>query len=79
MSVHDNVATRLAGSPSGNHPEDVAREEVIAARRVALMHEFVRDLPDGYDTILGNSGAIYPVVKKNDWRSSVLSRVIQLP
>jgi len=57
MSVHENVAMGLAGSPSGRRPEDVTREEVIAACRVALMHEFVRDLPDGYDTILGNSGA----------------------
>lgn len=57
MSVHDNVAMGLAGSPSGRCPEDVTREEVIAACRVALMHEFVRDLPDGYDTMLGNGGA----------------------
>lgn len=57
MSVHDNVAMGLAGSPSGRHPEDVTREEVVAACRVALMHEFVRDLPDGYDTMLGNGGA----------------------
>ena len=32
------------------------REEVVAACRVALMHEFVCDLPDGYDTMLGNGG-----------------------
>ena len=57
MSVHDNVAMGLAGSPAGKRPEDVTREEVIAACRVALMHEFVRDLPDGYDTMLGNGGA----------------------
>ena len=57
MTVHDNVAMGLAGSPSGRRPEEVTREEVIAACRVALMHEFVRDLPDGYDTVLGNGGA----------------------
>jgi ATP-binding cassette subfamily B (MDR/TAP) protein 1 len=57
MSVHDNVAMGLAGSPSGRRPEDVTREEVIAACRVALMHDFVRDLPDGYNTMLGNGGA----------------------
>jgi len=57
MTVHENVAMGLAGSPSGRRPEDVTREEVIAACRVALMHEFIRDLPDGYDTMLGNGGA----------------------
>ena len=57
MSVHDNVAMGLAGSDSGRKPSDATREEVIAACRSALMHDFVRDLPDGYDTILGNGGA----------------------
>ncbi|KAJ3473619.1 hypothetical protein NLI96_g12910 [Meripilus lineatus] len=38
-------------------PEDVTREEVEDVCRKALMHEFVRDLPDGYDTKLGNGGA----------------------
>ena len=57
MSVHDNVAMGLAGSDSGRKPSDATREEVIAACRSALMHDFVRDLPDGYDTILGDGGA----------------------
>lgn len=57
MSVHDNVAMGLAGSPSGRKPEDVSREEVMQACKMALMHEFVRDLPDGYDTMLGSGGA----------------------
>lgn len=57
MTVHDNVAMGLAGSDSGRKPSDASREEVIAACRSALMHDFVRDLPDGYDTMLGNGGA----------------------
>lgn len=57
MSVHDNVAMGLAGSDSGRKPSDATREEVIAACQSALMHDFVRDLPDGYDTMLGNGGA----------------------
>lgn len=57
MTVHDNVAMGLAGPGSARRPEDVTREEVIAVCRAALMHEFVRDLPEGYDTKLGNGGA----------------------
>ncbi|KAJ2933006.1 hypothetical protein H1R20_g4086, partial [Candolleomyces eurysporus] len=34
----------------------VTREEVEEACRAALIHEFVRDLPQGYDTVLGGSG-----------------------
>ncbi|CCM02000.1 uncharacterized protein FIBRA_04074 [Fibroporia radiculosa] len=57
MSVHDNVAIGLAYPGSNRRPEDVSREEVEAVCRVALMHDFVRDLPEGYDTALGNGGA----------------------
>ncbi|TBU63518.1 P-loop containing nucleoside triphosphate hydrolase protein [Dichomitus squalens] len=57
MSVHDNVAMGLAGPGSKRKPQDVTREEVIKVCRAALMHEFVRDLPDGYDTQLGTDGA----------------------
>ena len=57
MSVHDNVAMGLAGPGSKRRPEDVTREEVIEVCRAALMHEFVRDLPEGYDTQLGTNGA----------------------
>ena len=57
MSVHDNVAMGLAGPGSTRKPQDVTREEVIKVCRAALMHEFVRDLPDGYDTQLGTNGA----------------------
>src|SRR3984957_2386175 len=57
MSVHDNVAMGLSGPGSGRRPEDATREEVVAACRMALLHDFIRDLPDGYDTKLGNGGA----------------------
>jgi ATP-binding cassette, subfamily B (MDR/TAP), member 1 len=57
MSVHENVALGLAGPGSRRRPEDATREEVIEACRVALLHDFIRDLPEGYDTKLGNGGA----------------------
>ncbi|PCH37435.1 nucleoside triphosphate hydrolase protein [Wolfiporia cocos MD-104 SS10] len=57
MSVHDNVAIGLAYPGGARRPEDVSRKEVEAVCQAALMHEFVRDLPDGYDTQLGNGGA----------------------
>ena len=57
MSVHDNIAMGLAGPGSKRRPQDATREEVIEACRTALLHRFVEDLPDGYDTRLGNGGA----------------------
>lgn len=55
MTVHDNVAMGLVGS--GRTPGDASRDEVVAACRAALMHDFIRDLPDGYDTKLGLCGS----------------------
>ena len=57
MSVHDSVAMGLAGPESQRKLQDVTREEVEKVCRAALMHEFVRDLPEGYDTQLGTNGA----------------------
>ena len=55
-TVHDNVAIGAIGS--GRRLEDVTRAEVVAACTAALIHDFVRDLPDGYDTVLsGEKGA----------------------
>ena len=36
--------------------QDAMREEVEAAARVASAHDFVSELPDGYDTVLGGGG-----------------------
>jgi len=35
---------------------DATREEIVAAAEAADAHEFIRDLPDGYDTEVGERG-----------------------
>ena len=57
MTVHDNVAMGLAGPGSKRRPQEATRREVIEACRIALLHQFIEGLPDGYDTRLGNGGA----------------------
>ena len=57
MTVHDNVAMGLAGPDNKRRPQDATRREVIKACRTALLHRFIEDLPDGYDTRLGIGGA----------------------
>jgi ATP-binding cassette, subfamily B (MDR/TAP), member 1 len=57
MTVHENVAIGLASPGSNRRPQDASRQEVIEACRTALLHHFIEDLPDGYDTRLGNGGA----------------------
>lgn len=56
MTVHENVSIGLAGSKT-RRPEDASREEVVEACRRALIHDFILELPEGYDTKLGTSGA----------------------
>src|SRR5207245_7266608 len=35
---------------------DATREQVMAAARAAEAHEFIADLPQGYDTVVGEQG-----------------------
>lgn len=61
-TVHDNVAIGVVGQLQEDGTRrlasDVTREEVVAACRGALIHDFISDLPEGYDTWLsGEKGA----------------------
>ncbi|HUJ09548.1 MAG TPA: ABC transporter ATP-binding protein [Verrucomicrobiae bacterium] len=45
----------VAANIAFGHPH-ASREEIERAAKVAAAHEFIRELPDGYDTLLGESG-----------------------
>ena len=46
-TIYENIAL---GKSSGTDGEKVTREEVIAASKAACCHDFIEELPDGYDT-----------------------------
>ena len=47
VSIHDNIAY---GRP------DATRDEVVAAAKAANAHEFIQNLPEQYDTVIGERG-----------------------
>ena len=49
---HDTVRANIAYGL-----EDVEQEELEAAARAAHAHDFILELPEGYDTVLGEQGA----------------------
>lgn len=52
VTFPDTIAANITyGDP------DAGREACIAAAKRAYAHEFIIDLPDGYDTIIGEQGA----------------------
>ncbi|KAJ3863257.1 P-loop containing nucleoside triphosphate hydrolase protein [Lentinula novae-zelandiae] len=57
QSVHDNVAVALAAHPERTM-ESATEAEVVNACTLAMLHEFIRDLPEGYNTILGGDGSV---------------------
>lgn len=52
-TIWENVAVGAYGRPG--ELREVKKEKVEEACRMAMVHEFVKDLPDGYDTKLGSS------------------------
>ncbi|WVW83353.1 hypothetical protein I302_105372 [Kwoniella bestiolae CBS 10118] len=56
MSIHDNVALGLAGAGGSRRPKDVSREEVVEVCKMAMIHDFIESLPEGYETQIGSGG-----------------------
>ncbi|KAJ4474968.1 P-loop containing nucleoside triphosphate hydrolase protein [Lentinula aciculospora] len=57
QSVHDNVAVALAAHPERTM-ESATEAEVVDACTLAMLHESIRDLPEGYNTVLGGDGSV---------------------
>jgi len=50
LSVRDNIAYGRPGAADG---------EIAKAARLARIHDFIASLPDGYDTVIGESGVLF--------------------
>ncbi|KAJ6445302.1 Multidrug resistance protein 2 [Purpureocillium lavendulum] len=55
-TIYQNVANGLVGSQWESEPEKTKMELVKAACKEAFADEFIHNLPDGYDTHVGDGG-----------------------
>ncbi|KAJ6779906.1 hypothetical protein PWT90_06269 [Aphanocladium album] len=55
-SIFDNIAQGLIGSPAEYANEERKREIIIEAAKMANAHDFISNLPDGYETNVGERG-----------------------
>ncbi|KAL4996438.1 P-loop containing nucleoside triphosphate hydrolase protein [Aspergillus recurvatus] len=56
-TIFNNVAAGLVGTPYENASYEVKREMVVAACEEAFASEFIDRLPEGYESMAGDSGA----------------------
>ena len=51
-----SIAENIAYGRSNVYPEDVPMEDIIAAAKAANAHDFIMELPQGYQTVAGERG-----------------------
>ena len=57
-SVFDNIAYGLVGTPWENVPKEEQMVQVQAAARTAFADSFISELPNGYDSDIGQRGSL---------------------
>ncbi|KAH8199061.1 hypothetical protein TruAng_006799 [Truncatella angustata] len=57
-TIFDNIAYGLVGTQWENEPRATQLNEVTKAAQFAFAHDFIVDLPQGYDTRIGERGGL---------------------
>ncbi|GAB1195064.1 hypothetical protein APSETT444_004318 [Aspergillus pseudonomiae] len=57
-SVFDNIANGLIGTPWEAAPYEEQRKRVEDAAKLAFAHDFIMNLPNGYDSPIGERGGL---------------------
>jgi ATP-binding cassette subfamily B protein len=56
IAYGDRAVLEAEWKSDATTPEEDARERIVSAAMAAEAHEFVRDMPEGYDTLVGERG-----------------------
>ena len=72
-SIRDNILYGAANAQK----DTLTEEDIIAAAKEANAHEFIRDLPEGYDTLVGERGVLLSGGQKQ--RVAIARAIIKNP
>lgn len=76
-SVYENIEQGLVGTPWENNTREEKMELVQNAARLAFAHDFVSELPNGYDTDIGQRGSLLSGGQKQ--RVAIARAVVSQP
>lgn len=76
-SVYDNIVNGLAGTLWEHEPREAKMARVQEAAKTAFAHEFITDLPSGYDTVIGERGGLLSGGQKQ--RVAIARSIISQP
>lgn len=57
-TVADNIANGLVDTPWENEPHIEKMARIQEAAKIAFAHDFITELPHGYDTVIGERGGL---------------------
>ncbi|KAL3437486.1 P-loop containing nucleoside triphosphate hydrolase protein [Aspergillus tetrazonus] len=76
-SVFDNIRYGLVGTPWENASREEQMERVQEAAKLAYAHDFISELTDGYDTLIGERGGLLSGGQKQ--RVAIARSVVSQP
>ncbi|KAJ5306401.1 ABC transporter sequence [Penicillium antarcticum] len=57
-TVAENIANGLVDTPWDQEPQEKKMLRIQEAARIAFAHDFITELPNGYDTVIGERGGL---------------------
>jgi ATP-binding cassette subfamily B (MDR/TAP) protein 1 len=76
-TVFENIRYGLVGTEHEHAPREKQMELVVEAAKLAFAHDFVSELPDGYDTRIGERGGLLSGGQKQ--RVAIARSVVSRP
>ncbi|CAG8341177.1 unnamed protein product [Penicillium salamii] len=76
-TITENIANGLVDTPWEHEPQPEKTARIQEAARVAFAHDFISELPNGYDTVIGERGGLLSGGQKQ--RVAIARSIISQP